>query len=102
MSEVHTFVAQAAAQVTVRPRKLGYLIPGGRADIFRTAVRYAFSEWGGIGQPVVAVLRKDYIRPGPWQFLEVLRPEVLVDYIGISERLRGESSERLGAQVILA
>jgi hypothetical protein len=94
------FVGQAVAQVTIRPRKLAYLIRAGRADDFRKAIRYASTEWGGIGQPVAPVVRKDKITPAIWQQLEVLKPEVMIDYVGVSNRLRDELQKRLNAQVL--
>jgi hypothetical protein len=94
------FVGQAVAQVTIRPRKLGYLIRAGRADDFRKAIRYASTEWGGIGHPIAPVVRKNKLYPAIWQYLEVLKPEVVIDYVGVTDRLIGEIKGRIGAQVL--
>jgi hypothetical protein len=94
------FVEQAVAQITIRPRKVAYLIRAGRADDLRKAVRYASTEWGGFGQPIVPVIRQDKIYPAFWQYLEVLKAEVVIDYVGVSDRLRTEIVQRLGAQVL--
>jgi hypothetical protein len=94
------FVGQALASVSVRPRRIGYLVQTGNARQVRKAIAYASSEWGGAGHPIVPVQRRDRIGPGLWQLLEVLRPEVLIDYVGATERLRTELASRLGCQVM--
>lgn len=94
------FVAQSVAQVTVRPRKLGYLIQAGSRSHVRRAIRYASTEWGGIGHPIVPVRQNRRIDPGWWQMLDDLHPEILIDYVGIGDILRHELRQRVGAEVV--
>lgn len=94
------FVGQSVAQVTIRPRRLAYLVRAGRADDVRKAIRYAFTEWGGHSHPIAPVRKGLRIDPATWQFLENIRPEVVIDYAGVDQALTVEISQRLGSQVI--
>lgn len=94
------FLGQALAKLNVRPRRLAYLVRAGNREDFVKAVRYATTEWGGQGHPIVPVSADGRIAPLWFQVCELLEPEVFIDYAGIGERLRGRLQERLSASTV--
>lgn len=94
------FIGESRGYINVRPRKLGYLVQSNNYEQLGRAIVYATSEWGGFAQPIIPVHRRRTIRPRWWQFLEVLRPELLIDYLGIDARLKARIGSELGSQVI--
>lgn len=92
-------ITQEAAQVSLRPRRMAYLIEIGNDQHFRRAVSYATTEWGGVSHPIVPV-RKGGRIDGLWsQVCEVLDVEVLIDFAGLATDIREKVSATLGLQV---
>jgi hypothetical protein len=100
MMQSTEFVSLASAQFTVRARRIAYLVQAGSFPDFRKATRYAFTEWGGFGQPIAPVRRKSWIDEGIWQMLDVLKPDVFIDYVGVDPTLRAQIEGRLGSVLV--
>lgn len=93
------FVGQSVAQYSLRPRRLGYLIRSRDRAQFLAAMRYASSEWGGIGQPIVPMTPSRGVSRGYLELCDMLAIEVFIDYAGISEEVRHLLRSRYGAEI---
>lgn len=88
-------ITQEIAQVSLRPRRIAYLIEVGNDQQLRRSISYATTEWGGIAHPIVPV-RKGGRIDGLWiQVCEVLDVEVLIDFAGLAADTRDKVSGSL-------
>ena len=100
MTGVSEFVEFVSAHVSVRPRRLGYVVRGNSRVQFRSAIAYATTEWGGMGHPIVAAGKRNRILSNEMALLEILQPEVLVDFAELGEPGRAEIEAQTGIEVL--
>ncbi|MFG2564690.1 hypothetical protein ACGFR6_04535 [Streptomyces sp. NPDC048567] len=92
------YLGQAGLEAAVLPSRAAYLIAGGSAAGFRTAVTRASSRWGGMTEPIVEALDLG-LSPLHEQTVRVAKVEALVN-IDAPPLAAEEIAEVLGLPVV--